>query len=120
MTIEAGARRAHSASMPRSPVLIRTASSISVTKIFPSPIFPVLAFSRIASKIHGVFRASINLAVALLAAKAFYLAQSHSFDACGHQGFSHRLGFKWFNDGLDFLHRGKLNLSAFEMASTRD
>jgi hypothetical protein len=58
--------------------------------------------------------------MALLAAKAFYLAQSHSFDACGHQGFSHRLGFKWFNDGLDFLHRGKLNLSAFEMASTRD
>jgi hypothetical protein len=58
--------------------------------------------------------------VPLLPAKSFYLAQSHSFDPCGHQRFSHRLGFKWFNDGLDFLHRGKLNLPAFEMASIRD
>src|SRR6476660_2468647 len=71
-------------------------------------------------KIHGIFRATINLAVSLLPAKSFYLAQSHSFDARGHQGFSHWLGLKWFNDGLDFLHRGKLNLPAFEMASIRD
>src|SRR5882724_8416373 len=71
-------------------------------------------------KIHGVLGAAINLAVSLLAAKSLYLAQSHSFHACRHQGFSHRLGFEWFNDGLDFLHRGKLNLPASEMASIRD
>jgi hypothetical protein len=58
--------------------------------------------------------------VSLLPAKSFYFAQSHSLDARGHQGFSHWLGFEWFNDGLDFLHRGKLNLPAFEMASIRD
>jgi len=71
-------------------------------------------------EIHGVLRAAINLAVSLLPAKSFYFAQSHSFDARGHQGFSHWLGFKWFNNRLDFLHRAKLNPPAFEMASTWD
>ena len=71
-------------------------------------------------KIYRIFRAAINFAVPLLPAKSFYLAQSHSFNACGDQGFSDWLGFEWFNYGLDFLHRGKLNLPAFEMASTRD
>src|SRR6266436_2376721 len=55
-------------------------------------------------KIHGVLRAAINLAVSLLPAKSFYLAQSHSFDACRHQGFSHWLGFEWLDNGLDFFH----------------
>ena len=68
-------------------------------------------------KIHGVLGAAIDLAVSLLPAKSFYLAQSHSFDAGGHQGFLHRLSFKWLNNGLDFFHRGKLNPRAFEMAS---
>ena len=71
-------------------------------------------------KIHRILGAPIDLAVSLLPAKSFYLAQSHSFDACRHQCFSHRLGFEWLNDGLDFFHRAKLNPPAFEMASTRD
>src|SRR5579884_130302 len=39
----------HSASAPRSPVRMRTASSTSDTKILPSPILPVLAAPRMAS-----------------------------------------------------------------------
>jgi hypothetical protein len=58
--------------------------------------------------------------VPLLPAKPFYLAKSHSFDACRNQGFSYRLGFEWLYDGLDFFHPAKLNLPAFEIASTRD
>src|SRR4029077_16847154 len=71
-------------------------------------------------KIHRVLGAAIDLAVSLLPAKSFYLAQSHSFDPCRHQRFSHRFGFEWLNDGLDFFHRAKLNPPAFEMASTLD
>src|SRR6266446_5685458 len=48
-------------------------------------------------EIHGVLGAAINLAVPLLPAKSFYLAESHSFYACCNQGFSHWLGFEWFN-----------------------
>src|SRR4030095_2961071 len=42
-------------------------------------------------KIHGVFGAAVDLAVSLLPAESFYLAQSHSFDAGGHRGFAHTL-----------------------------
>src|SRR5262249_29629538 len=35
-------------------------------------------------EIHGVLGASINFAVPFLSAKSFYLAQSHSLDACCH------------------------------------
>src|SRR5262249_2932794 len=35
-------------------------------------------------EIHRVLGAAINLAVSLLAAKSFHLAQSHSFNACRH------------------------------------
>src|SRR5262249_6949713 len=69
-------------------------------------------------EIHCVLGATINLAVPLLPAKSFYLTQSHSFDACRDQSFSHRLGFEWLNDGLDFFHRAKLNAAVFEMASS--
>jgi hypothetical protein len=58
--------------------------------------------------------------VTLLPAESFYLAQSHSFDACCHQRFSHRLRFEGLYDGLDFFHRAKLKPPASEMASTRD
>lgn len=117
---------------------MRTASSTSVTKILPSPIFPVLAAPRIAStarcarivrnnylelrfwkEIHRVLGAAINFAVPLLAAKSFHLTESHSFYACCHQRFFHRLGFKWLDDGLDFLHRAKLNPAGSQMASAR-
>src|ERR1043166_1140138 len=33
-------------------------------------------------EIHCVLGATVNLAVSLLAAKSFHLAQSHAFDAC--------------------------------------
>jgi hypothetical protein len=68
-------------------------------------------------KIHRVFGAAVNLAVSLLPAKSFYLAQSHSFDACRDQSFSYRLGFERLNNGFDFFHRGQLNAAASEIAS---
>src|SRR5215475_1480565 len=68
-------------------------------------------------EIHRVFGSAVDLAVSFLPAKSFYFAQSHSFDPCSHQGFSHRLGFEWLNNSLDFFHRAILNSAAFEMAS---
>ena len=79
---------------------MRTACSSGVTKIFPSPICPVLAAAAIASidlvellagdrdlepqlgqEIHGVFGAAINLHVALLPAVAFDLGHGHAVHA---------------------------------------
>jgi hypothetical protein len=68
-------------------------------------------------KIHRVLGAAVNLAVAFLPAKSLHFAKSHSFDAGRHQRFSHRLGFEWLDNRLDFLHRAILNAAAFEMAS---
>jgi len=59
-------------------------------------------------KIDRVLGAAINFAVTLLAAKAFYLTESHSFYASCHQRFFDRLGFKRLDDRLDFFHRAKL------------
>ena len=79
---------------------MRTACSIGVTKILPSPIWPVLAAAAIASmtlldlvagdrdldpqlgqEIHRVFGAAINFRVALLPAVAFDLGHGHAVDA---------------------------------------
>jgi hypothetical protein len=68
-------------------------------------------------KIDSVLRATINFAVPFLAAKAFYLAKTHSFHAYCQKRLFHRLGFKGLDDRLDLLHRAKLEL-AFQMART--
>jgi len=68
-------------------------------------------------KIYRVLGAAVDLAVSLLPAKSFYLAYSHSFNARGHQSFSHRLGFERLDDGLDFFHRAILEPTS-QMASS--
>lgn len=63
-------------------------------------------------KINGVLCAAINFAVSLLSAKSFDLAERHSFHACCHQGFLHRLCFKRLDDRLDLFHRAKTRTGA--------
>ena len=89
-----------SASASVSPVRMRTAWSIGVTKILPSPIWPVLAAVVIASttlstlvvvdgdvephlrqEIHGVFGAAVDFGVALLAAVTLDLGDGHALHA---------------------------------------
>src|SRR5213593_2292378 len=73
---------------------------------------------RFRKEIHRVLGSAINFTVPFLTAKSFYLTQSHSFYACRHQCFFHRLCLKWFDDRLDFFHRARLKPPAFQMAST--
>src|SRR5206468_11737388 len=49
---------------------------------------------RFRKEIHRVLGAAINFTVPFLTAKSFYLTQSHSFYACRHQCFFHRLCLK--------------------------
>src|SRR5437773_10548640 len=74
---------------------------------------------RFRKEIHRVLGTAIKFTVPFLTTKSFYLTQSHSFHACRHQRFFHRLGLKWFDDGLDFFHSAKLKPPAFQMASRR-
>ena len=87
------------ASLSVSPVRMRSACSTSITKILPSPIWPVLAAPAMAStpgrrdrrhhdldldlgqEVHGVFGAAIDLGVALLAAEPLDLGDGHARDA---------------------------------------
>lgn len=54
-------------------------------------------------KIHRVFTTAINLCVAFLAPKAFYLGNSHPFDTHARQSFFHIFEFEGFDDSLDFF-----------------
>jgi hypothetical protein len=55
-------------------------------------------------EIDGVFAATINFRVALLAAKAFDLADGHPLDANLAEGVFDFLEFERLDDGFDFLH----------------
>jgi len=61
-------------------------------------------------EIDGVFAAPINFTVAFLPPETAHFAQSHSLDPDSGKRVLHRLGFKWFNDRLDLLHRAKLTM----------
>jgi len=69
-------------------------------------------------EIDCLFGAAINFAVPFLPAKAFHLAESHSFHARRQKRFLHRLGFKGLDDRLDLFHRAKLE-PGFQIASTK-
>ena len=104
---------------------MRIASSTSVTKTLPSPIFPVLADCKIAyhalgaivihhyfkfhlrQKIHRVFAAAIDFAVAFLPAETTNFAQRHPFNSHSGKRVFHRFRFKWFDDRLNFFHRAQ-------------
>ena len=113
----------HSASMPDSPVRMRIACSIDVTKILPSPILPVPAALRIVStaaldqgvvdhdldlhlgqEAHGVLGAAIDLGLALLAAEAFDLADRQALDAERGQRVAHLVQLERLEDRHDHFH----------------
>src|SRR5439155_16855851 len=50
----------------------------------------------------------INPAVHIMATKSFDFAKCHYFNAPRHKRFFHWLDLEWLDDGLDFLHRAKL------------
>ncbi len=102
---------------------MRSARSIGVTKIFPSPICPVLAAAESASvtwssclsstatldtqlgeEVHGVFGAAVDLHVTLLPPEALDLGDSHAGNADPGEGFAHLVEFEWFDDGDYQLH----------------
>ena len=103
---------------------IRITSSTGVTKIFPSPIFPVRALSVITSttfaalssghenlnlhlrqKIHRILSAPIELGVSLLAAESFDLFHRHSLHAGFGQRFLHLIELERLHNRFDHLHK---------------
>jgi len=114
------------ASSPDSPVLIRMASSMLETKIFPSPIRPVWGttdrldgfFDHVVAehnldlylgeKIHDVFGAAIELRVPFLPAKALGLGDRDALQADLLQRLLHLVELEGLDDGLNLLHRGFL------------
>ncbi len=102
---------------------MRTARSIGVTKILPSPIVPVCAAARIASttaldalvgdgdfeprlghEVHDVFGAAINLGMALLPAVSLDLGDGHAVRAEPVERLAHVVELERFDDGGDDLH----------------
>ena len=122
-----GNRWYHSASASVSPVRMRMACSIEVTKTLPSPICPVLAALPMASttrstslvatatstrifgrKVHRVFGAAIDLGMALLPAIALDLGDGHAVHADGQQRVAHVFELERLDDRDDELHGGLL------------
>jgi len=108
--------RAYSASLPVSPVRMRTTCSSVVTKIFPSPILPVRAELSMASmtrstmpshlgqEVDHVLRAAVQLGVALLAAEALDFGHGDALDADAAEGFAHFVQLERFDDRSHHLH----------------
>ena len=115
--------RCQSALSSRSPVRIRTAVSTGVMKIFPSPIFPVLAAPAstpatlssevvghhdfhldLREEVHRVLAAAIELGVALLTAEAPHLGHGHPDDPDAGEGLLHVVELERLDDGFDLFH----------------
>ena len=111
------------ASMPVSPVRMRTTSSMLETKILPSPMRPVWAALRIASigafdgfvaehdldlhlgqEIDDIFGAAIELGMALLAAEALGLGHGDALQADLLQRLLHLVELERLDDRFDLLH----------------
>ena len=111
------------ASMPVSPVRMRTTSSMLETKILPSPMRPVWAALRIASmaastvvvaehdldlhlgqEVDDVFGAAIELGVALLAAEALGLGDGDALQADFLKRFLHFVELERLDDRFDLFH----------------
>ena len=95
------------------------------TKIFPSPIFPVLAASAMASRqgldlvvgdhdvelhlgqeVDDVLRAAVELGVPLLAPETLHLGRRHARDTQLRERLAHIVELERLDDGLDLLHSG--------------
>ena len=106
-----------------SPVRMRTTCSTGMTKILPSPILPVLAARQdgvdaaldvlalhhhlhlhLGQKVDHVLSATVELGVALLAAKALDLGDREARHAHLGQGLAHFIELEGFDDGNDLLH----------------
>ena len=115
----------HSASASISPVRMRMARSMSMTKILPSPILPVCADLVIASttgvgEVVGhrdldlhlgqeadvVFGAPVDLRLALLAAEALDLGDRQALHAKRRECFAHVVELERLDDGHDQFHGG--------------
>ena len=111
------------ASSSFSPVRMRSAVSIGMTKILPSPMRPVCAAAAIASttrsasasahdhlelhlgqEIDDVFGAAIELGVALLAAEALGLGHGDARDADFVQRLLHLVELERLDDRFDLFH----------------
>src|SRR5262249_31526174 len=66
-------------------------------------------------EVHDIFRAAINLGVALLAAIAFDLGHRHAVDANGRQPLAHLVQFEGFDDRNDEFHGGPWGSSSFSI-----
>ena len=55
-------------------------------------------------EINRVFRTTINLGVAFLAAEAFHFSDGHAFDTDGGKGFFDLFQFEGLDDGDDEFH----------------
>ena len=112
------------ASMPVSPVRMRTTSSMLETKILPSPMRPVCAALRIASmapstafvaehdldlhlgqKIDDIFGAAIEFGMALLAAEALRLGHRDALQPGLLKRFLHLVELERLDDRFDLFHR---------------
>ncbi len=96
---------------------------MGLTKILPSPIWPVLVTAtrpsidaldlvvadddfeaQFGQETHDIFGAAIDFRMALLASVAFSLGDGHAVDFKLDQLFAHVVEFEGFDDGCDELH----------------
>ena len=116
--------RAYSAAEPASPVLIRTASPIALTKILPSPISPVRAASVIVAtmpstcsssvtisilsfvdEVDRILGSPIDLRVAFLATKPLHLSCRESLDTRFGERIAHSIEHVGLDDGGNQFHQ---------------
>ena len=117
------ARRAQRASVSVSPVRMRTAFSMSQTKILPSPIFSVRAAAEdgldsalgqivgdddfdlhLRQELHGVFGTAVDLGLALLPAEPLDLGDGHSLYAKRGQGLADIVQFERLDNRGNHFH----------------
>jgi|GEM_PF-4696804 len=115
---------------------MRTACSSGRTKIFPSPIWPVLAAAPMASttcstrspgtaissrslgrKFHRVFGAAVDLHVSFLSPVALHFGHGHAVNADAGEGVAHFVELERFDDGDHKFHalRSKKSQAAIDV-----
>ena len=111
------------ASLPRSPVRMRTASSTGMMNIFPSPMRPGLRalLDRVEHvvddlvghddldlhfrhEVDDVRRPSVDLFLAARAPEAFDFGDGHSLHAHLGESVLHLVELEWLDDGFNLLH----------------
>jgi hypothetical protein len=127
---------AQMASSPDSPVLMRMASSMLDTKIFPSPMRPVCAARRMAldqfignhyfdlnlgQEVHNVLGAAVQFGMALLPTKSLGFGDGNALQSDFLKRFFDLVELEWLDDGFDFFHGsppGHFHIADFRLVST--